>query len=135
MNEKDVKLLKYVVLPVILGLLTLWALAGLFRSRSPDAEFAVATRQAIEAALDAQYAANRRRTFGSVFRIAGLVAGVVGPLVVALLIYRVRSGEEIEPEEMLEVLESYGLIQIGGVRRGELSGGAGRLLDGSVDSD
>ena len=87
----------------------------------------------------AQDTANRGRTFGSVFRIAGLVVGVVGPLVVALLIYRVRSGEEIEPEEMLQVLESYGLIQIGGVRVDvdgcELASGDDRLLDGSVDSD
>ncbi len=135
MNEKDVKPLKYVVVPVVLGLLVLWALAGLFRSRSPDADLAAATREAVEAALDAQDAANRRRTFGSVFRIAGLVVGVVGPLVVVFLIYRVRSREEIEPEEMLEVLESYGLIQIGGVRVNELSGGSGRLLDGPGDSD
>ena len=69
------------------------------------------------------------------FRIAGLVVGVVGPLVVALLICRARSGEEIEPEEMREVLESYGLIQIGGTGVNELSGGSGRSLDGSVDSD
>ena len=62
MGDRDMKLLKHVVVPVVVGLLVLWVVAGLLRSRSPDADLAVATRQAVEAALDAQDAANRRRT-------------------------------------------------------------------------
>jgi hypothetical protein len=135
MNEKDVKLLKYVALPVLLGLLALWAFVGLVRSRNPDAELALAARQAIHAALDAQTAANRIRSVGAGMRIAGLVVGIVGPLVIAFLIYRVRSAEEVEPEEMLEMMESYGLIELPVLEKPELSAGHDRLLGDPEDSD
>ena len=66
------------------------------------------------------------------------VVQIVVTVVVVLLIYRVRAGEEIEPEELLEVLESYGLIRLPGavvgvdVDRLEVAGGSGRLVEGDL---
>ncbi len=128
MKERDEKLLKYVVLPILLGLFVLWVLAGLFRTGNPDAELARTTRRVVEAALDAQQSSRRGMAWGSVFRIAGMVVGIVGPLLLAYLIYRTRSREEIRVEEMLDVLERHGLIELGGPERRELAAHGNRLL-------
>ena len=134
MNERDAKLVKYILVPTLLALLVLWVLAGLFRTGDPNAELSRTTRQVVEAALNAQRSARRGMAWGSVFRIAGMVTGIVGPLVVAYLIYRTRSREEIRVEEMLDVLERHGLIELGGPERRELTAHENRLLE-AAESD
>ncbi len=130
MNERDAKLLKYVLAPILLGLLVLWVLAGLFRTGSPDAELAKTTRLVVQMALEAHRSVQRSRAFASVLRIVALIAGVVGPLAVGFLIFRVRSRAEVTPEEVLELLSAQGWIDLSDAGRALPSVKLNRLLEG-----
>ncbi len=135
MKKRDEDLVKYIVLPTLLALLVLWVLAGLFRAGDPDAELVQTTREVVQMALEAHRSVQRSRAFASVFRIIALIAGVVGPLVVGYLIYRVRSRAEVTPEEVLELLSARGWIDLSDAGRALPSAKLNRLLEGPDNDD
>ncbi|MFW6119027.1 MAG: hypothetical protein ACOC7S_01680 [Planctomycetota bacterium] len=113
MKEKLLKVLIFVLLPVGLGLLALYVLSAIFRARSPDLELVRGLQDAFREALAAERSARRAQTLTSVVRLSVLAAGVGGPLVLTYLLYRLRSGQEIGPGELLDVLESERLTELG----------------------
>ena len=112
MSRKAVQLLACAALTLLAGLFSLWFVARLLRVGEPNAELARTTREVVEAALDAQQAVSRARVAASVFRLVAVVAGVVGPLVAAYLIYRTKSQEGATPADILDVLERERLIDL-----------------------
>jgi len=131
MKKRDVKLLKYVVLPALLVLFSAWVLSGMLRRTDPNVELARTTREAVKSALRAQKEAHMVQITGSVFRLTALVTGILGPLIVVYLIYRHEAGQEITAEEMLAVLEKEGLIRLLQDHKRELGEGRGHLLKGT----
>ena len=80
-------------------------------TRSPNAELARTTREALRMARDAHQDAEATRRASSALRVMALAAGVCGPLVAAYLIYRLRIRAEPESGEVLTVLEKERLLR------------------------
>jgi hypothetical protein len=133
MNQTDAKLLKYLCLPILLVLLVLWILSGLFQTGQPDAELSRTVREVVREALAVQRTAHHSGLAGSIVRIVALVSGVLGPLVVAYLVHRSRAHSEVTADEVLEVLERHGLIDLDGKNRLMESKGDRRLLGDAKD--
>ncbi|MFW6118827.1 MAG: hypothetical protein ACOC7S_00675 [Planctomycetota bacterium] len=112
MNDKALRVLRNLALAVALCLVTLWGLSGIFRTGQPNAELARTTREAIR--MVRRWERERRRSEGlsSAFRMVALTVGIAAPLVTVYLIFRRRSDSELDPEEILEVLQREGLIDL-----------------------
>ena len=95
---------------LVLALAVLWQVLQSCAPRSPDAELARTTREAIQMARDVQQRADAARSAATVVRIAAMAAGVAGPLVVAYLIHRLHARSDATPEDMLDVLNGHKLI-------------------------
>jgi hypothetical protein len=93
-----------------LGVATLWMLSSIFHAGDPDAELLRTTREAIRIAREADSDRRRSENLAAVVRIVGLLAVVWAPLVLAYLVYRSGSREEITLAEALEVLEKENLL-------------------------
>ena len=80
-------------------------------------ELSRTVREVVKEALAVHRAARRTGLAGSAVRISALVTGVLGPLVLAYLVHRSRAHSEPTADEVLEVLQRHGLIDVESDRR------------------
>ena len=96
------------------------------------------TREAVEMAREARQEAEITRRTSSALRVLALAAGVVAPLIVAYLIYRLHARSEPGAEAVLDVLKAANLLPPTQDRHRQLPWSEYRLLDGqhsSTDDD
>ena len=99
-----------VVVLAVLGLVSLWLLAGILQPRPQNADVAQVASQALdmaEAAYQHEAASGRN---GTVLRVLALAVGVAAPLVVTYLVHKVHTRSEPPPEEVLETLDRAKLL-------------------------
>ena len=98
------------VVLALLGLVSLWLLAGILQSHPQNADVARVASQALDMAEAAHQHEVASEGNGTILRVLALAVGVAAPLVVAYLIHRVHSRSEPPPEEVLETLEKAKLL-------------------------
>ena len=125
------------VLVVVAALVGIWALSYIFRANDPNVELARTVQKSLEVAEKARREAEVTRRTSSAVRVVALAAGVAVPLVVAYLIYRLRSRRESGADEILDVLEREKLLDLYGAEKVKLPKHAGLKLgrgrDGEAD--
>ena len=104
------RLVVYIVLGVLGSLGMLWMLSYVFRAGDPNVELVRTTREAIETAREARQEAEITRRTSSALRILALAAGVVTPLIVVYLIYRLHAQSEPGAGDLLDVLKAENLL-------------------------
>ena len=92
-------------------LVALFLIRVLLSPVGPDAELARTAREAVRMAGNAHRQAEAASQKASALRALALVTGVLGPLALVYLIYRLRERSEPHAEEILELLQRENLIQ------------------------
>ena len=132
------RVLVYIIIGVLGSVGMLWTLSYVFRAGDPNVELVRTTREAMETAREAREDAEITRRTSSALRILALMAGVVTPLIVVYLIYRLHARSEPGAEDLLDVLKSESLLPSTHNCHRQLPRSAYRLLDdqhGSPDDD
>ena len=104
---------RWTVVLIGLGLSVLAALCvarWLLGTPSPDAELARTTREAVEAALEAEETARHVILGAGVLRLTVAVAAVLAPLLVAYLMLRLGMAPEPGADELTKALDDAGLL-------------------------
>ena len=129
------RILVFIVIGVLGSLAMLWTLSYIFRAGDVNSELMRTTREAIESAREAREDAEITRRTSSALRVLALVAGVLTPLVVVYLVYRLHARSEVGAEDLLDVMRREKLLQpTHGNQRQRLPGTGYRLLDEPNDS-
>lgn len=90
------------------GILLLWLWSG--PEKSPSTHLARTAERALDMAEQSRREAQRAHRWVTVIRIAALLSVTAGPVLVAYLIHRSASREEISLSETLQTLEDEGLL-------------------------
>ena len=104
---------RWAVILIGLGLSVLAALCvarWLLGTPSPDAELARTTREAVEAALEAEETARHVIMGAGVLRLTVAVAAVLAPLLVAYLVLRLGMAPEPGADELTKAVADAGLL-------------------------
>ena len=110
MTEKDWSAIKYLLLGVCGAMAVFGVMSSILPKADPNAELVRTVRKSIEIAEGARRDADSARKTSSAFRIVALAIGVIGPLVLAYLIYRLQFRKEPGIEEVLDLMEREKLI-------------------------
>ena len=116
--------MKYLLLGVCGSILVFWIISSILARADPNEELVRTVRRSIEIAEGARRDAEIARRSSSALRTIALVIGVIGPLVLAYLIYRLQARKEPGIEEVLELMEREKLIDVTGKDVKKLSKGA-----------
>ncbi len=72
---------------------------------NPNTELALATREAIQLARDAGSSAESAALWSGRFRLLAVAGGVTIPLVIACLIWRSSAQSDLDPAEVIDLVE------------------------------
>ena len=132
------RILAYLIVGVVGSLAALWTLSYIFRAGDVNSELMRTTREAIESAREAREDAEITRKTSSALRVIALAAGVMAPLVVVYLVYRLHARSESGAEDLLDVLKAENLLPSTRDHHQQLPWSEHRLLDerhGNPDDD
>ena len=123
------RILIYIIVAVVGSLAMLWTLSYIFRAGDVNSALMRTTREAIEAAREAREDAEITRRASSALRVIALAAGVVAPLVVVYLVFRLHARSEPGAGDLLDMMRREKLLPTQGDQRQRLPGTGYRLLD------
>jgi len=126
------RILAYIIVGVAGSLAMLWMLSYVFRAGDPNVELMRTTREAIE---EAREEAEITRRTSSALRVLALAAGVVAPLIVVYLVFRLHARAETGAEDLLDVFKSENLLPPTQDRHRQLPWSEYRLLDDNCPDD
>jgi len=129
------RVLAYIIVGVAGSLAMLWMLSYVFRAGDPNVELMRTTREAIEEAREAREEAEITRRTSSALRVLALAAGVVAPLIVVYLVFRLHARAETGGEDLLDVLKGENLLPPTQDRHRQLPWSEYRLLDDNCPDD
>jgi hypothetical protein len=96
----------FVVAALIAGACLLFLVC---RPADPNAELARTTREAVQLARESGSSAESAALWAGRFRLLAVAAGLLVPVLVACLVWRWSARSDLDPTEVIEVVERYQL--------------------------